>query len=232
MSEYTPPAEKKDAFAFKSTRLDLIAFQPMTSDLAAIDRLLQKKLGGQENVLSHEALLIDLQQVQEPNFDLAALLELMHQFNLLPIAVRHANLAQQHIATTYQLAVLNDEKIKTETILTPAHETALIITRPVRTGQQVYAKNRDLIVLSLVSAGAEIIADGSIHVYAPLRGRALAGVSGNTEARIFTSCMQAELLSIAGVYRNIEETLPESLCEKGVQVFLEKKKLVIEALQF
>jgi septum site-determining protein MinC len=224
--------EKKEAFEFKSARIDLVAFQPATSDLTAIAALLEKKLGSNTHFFNQEALLIDLIQIQDHTLDLAGLLMLMQQFNLFPIAIRHANIAQQEIAIAHQLAILSDEKAKPEPKIEKTYLPSLIITRPVRTGQQIYAKNRDLVVLNLVSAGAELIADGSIHVYAPLRGRALAGISGNTEARIFTACMEAELLSIAGVYRTLEEKLPDSLYEKSVQVFLDKKKLVIEALQF
>ena len=84
----------------------------------------------------------------------------------------------------------------------------LVINSPVRTGQQVYAKNADLIVMGMVSEGAEVIADGNIHVYAPLRGRALAGESGDKTARIFVQSMQAELVSVAGIYRVFEQNLP------------------------
>ncbi len=108
---------------------------------------------------------------------------------------------------------------------------AMIVSRPVRTGQQIYAKNADLIVLDLVSPGAEVLADGNIHVYAPLRGRALAGVSGNRKARIFTHCMQAELVSIAGVYRTIDQSLPQDIANKPAQIYIEQDKLVIKALK-
>jgi septum site-determining protein MinC len=225
-----PHLEKKEAFEFKSARIDLVAFQPATSDLNAIAALLEKKLGSNADFFSQEALLIDFVQVREQALDFAGLLKLMQQFNLFPVAIRHGSIKQQEIAKAHQLAVLSDEKMKPEVKSEASHEPTLIITRPVRTGQQIYAKNRDLVVLDLVSAGAELIADGNIHVYAPLRGRALAGINGNAEARIFTSCMEAELLSIAGVYRTLEETLPESLHKKAVQVFLDQKKLVIEAL--
>ena len=82
----------------------------------------------------------------------------------------------------------------------------------------------------MVNAGAEIIADGSIHVYAPLRGRALAGARGNTSARIYTRSMEAELVSIAGVYRTIEQTLPDSIRGKSVQIYLENEKIVMSSL--
>ena len=85
---------------------------------------------------------------------------------------------------------------------------ALVIDKPLRSGQQVYARGRDLVVLAMVNPGAEVIADGHIHVYAPLRGKAIAGARGNTEARIFTLCLEPELISIAGVYRTSEVPLP------------------------
>ena len=95
-----------------------------------------------------------------------------------------------------------------------------IISRPLRSGQQVYARGSDLVVLAAVNAGAEVIADGSIHIYAPLRGRALAGASGSTSARIFTTRFEAELVSIAGVYRTFEAGVPGEFAGKPVQVQL------------
>ena len=90
----------------------------------------------------------------------------------------------------------------------PASAPTLVIDRPLRSGQQVYARGGDLVVLAAVNAGAEVIADGHIHIYAPLRGRALAGASGATSARIFTTCFAAELVSIAGLYRTFEVGIP------------------------
>ena len=107
----------------------------------------------------------------------------------------------------------------------------VVVTSPVRTGQQVYAEQADLVVLGMVSEGAEIIADGNIHVYAPMRGRALAGESGDTTARIFLQSMQAELVSIAGIYRVFEQDLPPSLHKKAVQIELQDdERLAILAI--
>jgi septum site-determining protein MinC len=110
-------------------------------------------------------------------------------------------------------------------------EPALVIDRPLRSGQRIYAKG-DLIVLGLVSNGAEVIAEGNIHIYAPLRGRALAGVHGNHDARIFCTCLEAELISIAGIYRTTEVPLPAEVAGKPVQIRLdEEEKLLIEPLR-
>ena len=112
-----------------------------------------------------------------------------------------------------------------------AARKTVVVTSPVRTGQQVYAEQADLVVLGMVSEGAEIIADGNIHVYAPMRGRALAGESGDTSARIFLQSMQAELVSIAGIYRVFEQDLPPSLHKKAVQIELqEDERLAIFAI--
>jgi septum site-determining protein MinC len=106
---------------------------------------------------------------------------------------------------------------------------ALVIDKPVRTGQRIYADGRDLIVLAMVSAGAELIADGDIHVYAPLRGRALAGARGDEGARIYTQCMAAELVSIAGNFKVIEDVSPK-LMGKPAQVRLDGERVVVSAL--
>ena len=117
----------------------------------------------------------------------------------------------------------------------PVSHPTLIIDRPLRSGQQAYARGGDLVVLAAVNAGAEVIADGSIHIYAPLRGRALAGASGEAGARIFTTRFEAELVSIAGVYRTFEAGIPAPLAGKPVQVQLsdhgEGDRLSIVALK-
>lgn len=104
-----------------------------------------------------------------------------------------------------------------------------LVTRPVRSGQRVYAAGGDLSVIAAVSAGAELMADGNIHVYGPLRGRALAGMKGNTEARIFCQDLQAELISVAGHYR-VSESIPVELRGIPVQIYLDQKILRIEKL--
>lgn len=106
----------------------------------------------------------------------------------------------------------------------------LVIDRPLRSGQQVYAKG-DLVVLGLVSYGAEVIAEGNIHIYAPLRGRALAGVHGNHGARIFCTCLEPELISIAGIYRTTETPLEPKVLGQSVQIRLAEEKLIIEPLR-
>ncbi|WP_439668465.1 septum site-determining protein MinC [Cupriavidus necator] len=106
----------------------------------------------------------------------------------------------------------------------------MLIDKPLRSGQQVYAQG-DVVILDVVSYGAEVIAEGNIHIYAPLRGRALAGVKGNTGARIFSTCMEPELISIAGIYRTAEQTLPADVLGKTAQVRLADEKLILEALR-
>ena len=109
-------------------------------------------------------------------------------------------------------------------------QATMVIDKPVRAGQQIYAPSSDLIVLSSVSSGAELIAGGHIHVYGVLRGRALAGASGDEQARIFSLSMQAELVSIAGMYRVFDEALPPSLLRQPVQIYLEQEKIVMKNL--
>jgi septum site-determining protein MinC len=110
-----------------------------------------------------------------------------------------------------------------------ASSPGIMHTTPVRSGQQVYAQDRDLIVCATVGAGAEVIADGSIHIYGALRGRALAGANGDAQARIFCREFNAELVAVAGTYKVLEE-VPLQLLGKPAQIWLENGKLRIEAL--
>ena len=106
-----------------------------------------------------------------------------------------------------------------------------VIDRPLRSGQRVYARGGDLVVLGLVSHGAEVIADGNIHVYGPLRGRAIAGANGDAEARIFAAAMEPELISIAGTYRTADKPLADDVLGKPAQVRLDGDKMLIEPLK-
>jgi len=112
-----------------------------------------------------------------------------------------------------------------DTTASPAPVATKVIDMPVRSGQRVYARGGDLVILATVNPGAEVIADGSIHVYAPLRGRALAGAAGASDARIIGTCMEAELVSIAGVYRTFDDGWPKELKGKPVQVLLQEDRL-------
>ena len=103
---------------------------------------------------------------------------------------------------------------------------ARLISQPVRSGTQIYARGTDLVVTAAVSAGAEIVADGNIHVYGPLRGRALAGAAGDTEARIFCRRFEAELVAIAGRYL-VSEQMPPQQRGLAVEIALVDDRLTI-----
>ena len=114
----------------------------------------------------------------------------------------------------------------------PATRTrTMVVDRPLRSGQQVYARGSDLVLMSVVSFGAEVIADGNVHVYAPLRGRAIAGARGDRTARIFSTCMEPQLISIAGYYRTAEPPLAAEVLGKPAQARLEGEKLFVEPLK-
>jgi septum site-determining protein MinC len=111
----------------------------------------------------------------------------------------------------------------------PWFERALVRAHPVRSGQRIYARRRDLVVAAAVGAGAEVMADGCVHVYGPLRGRAMAGADGEITARVFCQEFHAELVSIAGVFR-VFETLPADLAGRSVQAWLEGRDLRLARL--
>ena len=113
----------------------------------------------------------------------------------------------------------------------PAGAPTLVVRGPLRSGQRVYARNGDLIVIGVVSRGAEVIADGNIHVYGPLRGKAMAGARGDAEARIFTTGLDAELVAVAGVYRVIDANLPDDVRRLPALIQLDDQTLHIQPLK-
>ena len=238
------------AFELKGVTLTLVAVLLKTTDLGALALALQARLGDAAEAVDHDPVVIDLSAVRsaaEP-IDFAALIALLQRYRMHPIAARAGSAAQLEEALAAGLvesqgnapvarvdvpaAVPAPPSAEVVSAVAPAtSRPALVVDKPLRSGQRVYAKGGDLIVLAVVSFGAEVIADGNIHIYAPLRGCAAAGALGDTGARIFTTCMEAQLLSIAGIYRTSETELNPDVQGKPAQVRLDGEKLVVEALK-
>jgi septum site-determining protein MinC len=187
-------------------------------------------------------VILSLDRCGDNNIDFIELGDLCKEYGLVPIAIRGGNedqLMSAHVAGLPKLPPaaspqeldVPDVNIKTvtETVEVPVQASHKLVTAPVRSGQQIYAANADLIVVAAVSPGAEILADGNIHVYGPLRGRALAGVKGDTQARIFCYSQEAELMSIAGTYK-VSEDLKSHYPRQAVQAYLEGNQLIISPL--
>lgn len=183
---------------------------------------------------------------------LDALASLLRELRVVPIGIRNLRAARRNEAREAGFGVVHggarrrpprpapsepppdDRRPRAEPERMPRGESApgggpLVLRSPLRGGQVVYAEQCDAVVLAPVNAGAEIIADGHIHVYASLRGRALAGAHGNEDARIFCKSLDADLVAIAGCYLRADE-IPEQRRGKPAQIFLENGKLVVAEL--
>lgn len=232
-------------FEIKSATLPLVALLLKSPDLQALARELQERFGDIPEFFDHDPLVVDLANVPGAELDFLALRKLLEGYRVVPVAVKSGSEEQMRAALRAGLAAAPEaalvpslarkEKEKQPepppaALPPPPPAAALVVDKPLRSGQQVYARGRDLVVLSMVNPGAEVVADGHIHVYAPLRGKAIAGARGDTDARILTLCLEAELVSIAGVYRTSENPLPPQLRGKPAQIRLRDDKLVMEAL--
>ena len=271
----TPPA----SFEIKSANLPLVALLLKSTDLGALTRDLKTRFGDIPDFFENDPLVIDLTPLnaaarrtgmEVEAIDFPALLDLLRQYSVVPIAIKGGSPAQMTDGLAAGLLPAPDARVVASSPPTPEPERqvapptqaatsvkapaapapiaapvtvqsmpeaplgALVINKPLRSGQQIYARGRDLVVLAMVNAGAEIIADGHIHVYAPLRGKAMAGARGNTDARIFALSLEAELISIAGIYRTSENPLPANIQGKPAQVRLvagpDGDKLVMDAM--
>ncbi|HMC17401.1 MAG TPA: septum site-determining protein MinC [Albitalea sp.] len=235
-------------FDLKSASLTLVALLLKTTDIAVLAEELDHRFGDSPDLFDGDPVVIDLSPVADATeaIDFDALVALLRERRMLPVAVKGGSAAQAEAARAAGLCEAPDTAVPAPARAAaapapvpddlPAASVAapgptLIIDRPLRSGQQVYARGGDLVVLAVVSFGAEVIADGSIHVYAPLRGRAVAGARGNTEARIFSTCMEPQLVAVAGTYRTTETALPADVQGKPAQVRLAGDTLVIEALK-
>lgn len=250
-------------FDIKSAQLPLVALSIKTNQLQDVSTELLAQFGpaGESaDFFDHDAMVLDfggaVKDADEASLE--HLLQVLKQCRLKPIAFRNASEALSQVAqncglieapvhmpsarsarakeATSQPAVQTIEVIQEvvkEVVREIPGPKTLVIDRPLRSGQKVYARGADLVVLAMVNPGAEVAADGHIHVYAPLRGKAMAGASGDTSARIFALSLAPELISIAGVYRTSENALPEGVQGKPAQVRLSadgQEKLIFEAM--
>ena len=221
---------------FKGATLGVMTALLRDTDPMRLADAMHAMLGGMPDFFNREAAVFDFSGLKSmpDTIDWASLGSLLRRYRLQPVAVSHLPEAFEEGARRAGFAILDDTGELTDIpAAEPTHEPAaqapapaiespgtMVIERPWRSGQQAYAKESDLILLGGVSPGAEVIADGHIHCYGPLRGRALAGAQGNNRARIFSTNFGAELVSIAGVYRTFEKGIPENIGGKAAHAWL------------
>lgn len=235
------------AVEFKSSTFSVPVLSLASNDLVLIEQSLSEKVKLAPEFFKHSPVIIDLSEVNKKQLviDFNNLVASVRKADLFVIGVRGGTEQQHQEAIDLGIPVnTSQSNIETKTtdntknsksIKAPADDeigehvsTTVMITKPIRSGQRVYSHG-DLIVLAQVGAGAEILAEGNIHVYGSLRGRALAGVQGNTEARIFCSDLQAELISIAGNYK-ISDDIQGAVKNTPIQIYLQKNTLVIKPI--
>ena len=219
------------------------------ADAAAVCENLEQRVRAAPQMFERTAVVLDLSHLPELPGDgmVDALLEAVRSAGMMPVGLAYGTRETEALAQRMHVPLIAKfrsayERADGSTNAAPPATTAdapspaqPAATRaqchdgPVRSGQQVYARDRDLVVHGAVANAAELIADGSIHIYGTLRGRALAGAQGDEDARIFCTDFRAELVSIAGQYRVFED-LPRDIAGKAVQCRLDGDKLIIEPL--
>lgn len=218
------------------------------TDAAQLDAALHEMTGGEVDFFEDELAVLDVGAIDPDSIaiDWPALVALFKSYRLNTVAVRNAPNAMEAAILAHGLTLDRAVRPKAATVIVPppaptqaappatqlhaASSTTMIVDTPVRAGQRIYARGGDLIITAAVNNGAEVIADGCIHIYAPLRGRALAGASGNADARIYTTAMGAELVSIAGIYRTFDNGFPANTGERAVQIRLVGDRLDVHCV--
>lgn len=243
-------AETFLTFQLKGGLYPLTALQLLETNLAVFEEQLTAKIQQAPKFFYHAPIVVDLQKLKAgSSIDIKKLKELLLQNHLVPVGLKGATKDQQEQAIAVGFAVLQESHKESNQVKEPTHiepastsvskgdekiaepeiqgSPSKVITEPVRSGQQIYARGGDLIVTAPVSHGAELLADGHIHIYGPLRGRALAGVTGDLSARIFCQSLEAELISIAGQYK-ISEDIDQAAWRTAVEVSIVNGRLHIQ----
>ncbi len=226
---------------FKGSLFTLSVLQLFSTNLDDIEREVSATIQRAPQFFNHAPIVIDITAINNESLDYLGLVACLKKAGLFPVGVRGIADAQTPQAIAANLAILPNTQQSSPQPKTAApkatvkasndtHKSSLVIDQPIRSGQQVYAKECDLIVIAPVSAGAELLADGSIHVYNTLRGRALAGINGDTNARIFCHKMCAELLSIAGLYQ-LSDDFMSFKDQQHIHIFIDGDKLSMQPYQ-
>ena len=235
MTASTLTMDRQACFQFKTSFVPCTILQFVRYDLEELGQQLAETIQRAPKFFQNSPIVIDIEKLAPTEtINFVALKQLILSHGMFPVGVRGGSDEQHQAAALNGLPALTVGKLShTEATQKKselrAHPTKLITT-PIRSGMQIYAKEADLVVTASVSAGAELLSDGNIHVYGPLRGRALAGVQGNRQARIFCRTLEAELVSIAGYYltKDDMQLLPES--HGMIQIYLDNEQVRIETI--
>ncbi|TEA27633.1 septum site-determining protein MinC [Candidatus Schmidhempelia bombi] len=222
--------QTESVIEFKGSSFTLPVIYLNSTEPKAIQSALQAKIQQAPNLLTKAAVVINVSLLDD-NFDIMAISKAVRLTGINIIGFSGCNTIKKKRLTNTGFTILNEGKIppRLATKLKPAWQPPLYLTTPLRSGQQVYAKDRDLVVYNLVNTGAEIIADGNIYIFNSLRGKAIAGASGRQDAKIFCTHIEAELVSIAGNYW-ISEQIPLKFYKNAVIISLSDNKLQFEEL--
>jgi septum site-determining protein MinC len=238
MTQPLDAAAQAPAIDLRFGQVGLMQVRIRSTDPGAILDELTGRVASAPLFFQRTGVCIDLTALgRDPQLDeMRAVMDAVRRAGMLPVGLVGGSAGVESLATALQLPVLAPFRQQTQAApvvhaaqpvpaAQPAERAeagipALIQHQPVRSGQRLYARSRDVVVTSTVGAGAEVIADGCVHVYGSLRGRAVAGARGETGARVFCQEFRAELVSIAGVFR-VFETLPPELAGKPVQAWLD-----------
>jgi septum site-determining protein MinC len=222
---------KTQAFKLKGRLYTFTVLQVLNIDQELFKQQFAETVIKAPKLFERTPVVFDLSSVNHLEFDLQILCQIAREYGMIPVAIQGGNPMQDTVAQCQGLAVLNastsQDKPIVEHVTGANPPKSKLITTPVRSGQQIVAKGCDLIVNAAVSHGAELLSDSNIHVYGALRGRALAGMSGDLEARIYCQSLDAELVSIAGFYRLSDSIEPVN---GPCQIYLVNEHIVIEPL--
>lgn len=244
--------KEQDALEFKADFFPMTVIKLTNSYPHIIRNQVSATIAAAPAYFKNAPVVIDVSTLTTENqtFDLDAICQLLQDKNMIPVGIRGLEQSAHPAALAKGLAIMRPPKTASEKKANPSLAsgsisrsdtsnkikvtsrpvTTQLVTSPVRSGSQIYARGGDLIVTAAVNTGAECFADGNIHIYGPLRGKALAGACGNDKARIFCASLEAELISISGHYLTSENIKVPASDKPMIQIYLKEGKILIEGI--
>lgn len=258
MTETMAQQQSNNSIELKGSLFTLSVLHLTDNDLTELSKALQQKVAQAPSFFLSAPVVVNIEKLIDSDLDFAALKTTVESFNFVLVGISGGNNQQKQQAKAQGLAVLSYsdkqasaqaalkaqqprevvvekvvekivERVIEKEVPKPCYQTPKVVQSTVRSGQQIYAQDSDLIVIGSVGHGAEVIADGNIHVYGTLRGKAIAGAKGDSNAKIFCHNIQADLVSICGNYM-MSEALQAQVWKKPACIELQQEKLVINEL--
>ncbi|MEE3003598.1 MAG: septum site-determining protein MinC [Pseudomonadota bacterium] len=216
-----------EAFKIKGGMTTVLIMHLYSDDIKCFENQLKLKVASAPHMFKGANVVVDFTEMEkQDHYDLHAMSMIITSYSIVLLGIKNCSHKLEQLAKQYSINILSDTKSPPKLNTQAKNKQPMFLNKQIRSGQQVYAKECDLVITGSVSSGAEIIADGSIHILGTLSGKAIAGASGNKSSYVFASTFNAELVAIAGIYKVYEASKNFT----NTHIYLKNNQIIITSI--